>query len=117
MMSEDSECNCIIEGDDHDHSDEMCEAVNKDSQVCTKPEGHDGPHSTCTLRKHPFAVWPQDDAETTTDDTETVTMASQSTDDDSNGMSICPHCETHIGYTEVPFECDECNEFVPEIRL
>jgi hypothetical protein len=113
-MTDDSECNCSLKGEDRDST---CLARSPEMHHCTKPSGHDGPHSACSGTKHPFNVWLQDDTETTTDDTANATMASQSTTDDSNGMSICPHCETHIGYTKVPFECDECGEFVPELRI
>lgn len=53
-----TECNCVSEGTDRD---ENCGSSTEDPDghrwLCTKPEGHIGPHSACNLVKHPAWTW------------------------------------------------------------
>lgn len=57
-----SECNCILEGDD-DRPDTACNEKSPDGTLlCSKPDGHDGPHAACNFHIHPVDVWEVDPA-------------------------------------------------------
>lgn len=58
MPDSDSEvdgCNCMLKHD-RDPSVAPC-GDDGDGVTCTKPEGHTGPHSACSLTQHPIEVW------------------------------------------------------------
>lgn len=60
----DGPCECahkhpeLYEGGERIHT---CGDESPDGLRCTRPEGHDGPHSGCNIGSHPVDVWGQDD--------------------------------------------------------
>lgn len=50
-----SECDCVLEGDTP-ASEPRCGDTNG-GMHCTRPEGHDGPHSACNPAEHPATTW------------------------------------------------------------
>lgn len=58
MPGEDA-CECALRAD---HGDaDPCHATDGWA-ACTRPAGHDGPHSACTPAEHPATTWEADDA-------------------------------------------------------
>lgn len=63
-------CNCPSKGDT-DAEVERCRVEQEFESrhehdepyrlVCTRPAGHDGPHSACTVYHHPAETWGNDD--------------------------------------------------------
>lgn len=51
-----SECNCILKGD-HRGEGGLCNEKSDGGNLCSKPQGHDGPHSACTTAVHPVETW------------------------------------------------------------
>lgn len=54
-------CDCVLEGDSPSSLDRCGETYHISDKVgelaCTRPAGHDGPHSACTPAEHPAGVW------------------------------------------------------------
>lgn len=59
-------CDCPIKGESDPEAERcMAEGVFRSrhgdgetyAQHCTRPEGHDGPHSACSVSKHPAEIW------------------------------------------------------------
>jgi hypothetical protein len=41
---------------------EACDEKHPEKRfICTRPPGHDGPHSACTPSEHPIEWWERDD--------------------------------------------------------
>lgn len=57
-------CECVVRGH-HGPDDTECLAEFGLSDggrlLCSRPEGHDGPHAACNRRKHPILAWVQED--------------------------------------------------------
>jgi len=51
-----SECNCPIRPDDGRDAT-ACNVESPDGNLCSKPKGHDGPHTACSVFEHPVEVW------------------------------------------------------------
>lgn len=53
-------CDCPFEGDTP-ASESRCSAStsteDRSRWLCTRPEGHDGPHSACLPNEHPVHTW------------------------------------------------------------
>lgn len=53
-----SECNCTFRNEwDAGWEDDACRAESVNGKLCSKPEGHDGPHAACALGEHPVEVF------------------------------------------------------------
>jgi len=50
-----SECQCLVEREQDDQPN--CGAESPSGSLCTRPEGHDGSHSACSVAQHPVEVW------------------------------------------------------------
>lgn len=49
-------CECALRTD-WGPEDVECSAEHPEGYICTRPEGHDGPHSGCYPNRHPAVVW------------------------------------------------------------
>lgn len=57
-MSTEQQCNCQHRTG---RLTPNCRAVHSPTEaICTRSEGHDGPHKACTSNTHPYIVWRQD---------------------------------------------------------
>lgn len=55
-----TECNCPLKADE-DRGMSACNAEHPESDfLCSKPEGHNGPHAACNVVEHPVATWEQE---------------------------------------------------------
>lgn len=48
-------CECIMARDVGEAL--ACKADGPGEAICTRPAGHDGPHTSCTPNEHPDRVW------------------------------------------------------------
>jgi len=52
-----SECECVIQSEsDHVHAG-VCNVESPEGNLCSRPSGHDGPHSACNVSQHPIETW------------------------------------------------------------
>lgn len=49
-------CECSIR---NDWDGDECLAENYEGLMCSRPEGHDGPHVACGMNEHPMEAWEQ----------------------------------------------------------
>lgn len=49
-------CDCPMRGET-DASADRCSEDGPNGCVCTRPDGHDGPHTACNVIEHPSEVW------------------------------------------------------------
>ena len=52
----DAPCECAMEGGTPVNVD-RCDDKNEGRFTCTRPVGHDGPHTSCSVIEHPVEVW------------------------------------------------------------
>lgn len=71
-MSADAPCECGMKNDPDSEQDRCRAEGTFESRhehddaftlTCTRPAGHDGPHSACTVAAHPAKTWPQETEE------------------------------------------------------
>ena len=48
-------CECMMRRESDNTT--LCDARSDDGNLCTRPNGHDGPHSACSVASHPIEVW------------------------------------------------------------
>lgn len=65
MANDDEICDCPMEGETTADVD-RCQAERHLPErrggqgftvICSRPEGHDGPHAACSVTEHPTEVW------------------------------------------------------------
>jgi hypothetical protein len=49
-------CECA-HATDRDPDVDDCLAEGPNGDLCTRPEGHDGPHTACNVVEHPGTTW------------------------------------------------------------
>lgn len=52
-------CDCPMEGET-DAAVQRCNADSPNGAMCTRPDGHDGPHTACNVLEHPTETWEAD---------------------------------------------------------
>lgn len=57
--TEDAVCDCVMEGETDASVDRCGDHVELPTTgyICTRPAGHDGPHTACNVSEHPAWVW------------------------------------------------------------
>jgi len=55
-MSDRDHCDCALEGESNPDA-ARCHASGPDGVICSRPDGHDGPHAACNPVEHPVATW------------------------------------------------------------
>lgn len=51
-----TECDCPMQGETP-ADEERCMDEKEQGVICSKPDGHDGPHAACNVAEHPMEVW------------------------------------------------------------
>lgn len=67
-------CGCVLARDDGEDAGE-CAVESPKGDVCSRREGHDGPHSACSLYEHPIYTWPAAEHEPPRGDQQAVLAA------------------------------------------